>query len=96
MRSDHGPFRRVGRPDWPPDRGANPTANVNRPVGVLPGIRGRIQCMAKRAVGQRPVDQDVRGGGTCRYVELERPYGHMACGIEWGRLQPELRWMLDG
>ena len=29
-----------------------------------------------------------------RYRVLESPYGHMASGVEWRRLQPDLRWML--
>ena len=29
-----------------------------------------------------------------RYVEIDSPYGHMASGVEWKRLQPDLRWML--
>jgi homoserine O-acetyltransferase len=31
-----------------------------------------------------------------RYLELDSPYGHMASGVEWRRLEGELRWMLDG
>lgn len=31
-----------------------------------------------------------------RYVELDSPYGHMASGVEWQRLEPELRWLLNG
>ena len=30
-----------------------------------------------------------------RYLELDSPYGHMASGVEWRRLEGELRWMLD-
>ncbi|PIF20134.1 homoserine O-acetyltransferase [Acidovorax sp. 30] len=30
-----------------------------------------------------------------RYVELESPFGHMASGVEWRRLAPELRWLLN-
>lgn len=30
-----------------------------------------------------------------RYVELDSPYGHMAPGVEWQRLEPELRWLLQ-
>lgn len=29
-----------------------------------------------------------------RYRELDSPYGHLASGVEWRRLQPDLRWML--
>ncbi|CAN7491125.1 alpha/beta fold hydrolase [Variovorax sp. LjRoot130] len=29
-----------------------------------------------------------------RHLELDSPYGHMASGIEWRRLEPELRWLL--
>jgi homoserine O-acetyltransferase len=29
-----------------------------------------------------------------RYLELESPYGHMAPGVEWRRLEDELRWLL--
>lgn len=32
--------------------------------------------------------------GPKRYLELESPYGHMASGIEWRRLVPELQWLL--
>jgi len=28
-----------------------------------------------------------------RYVELDSPYGHMASGVEWRRLEPELNWL---
>lgn len=34
--------------------------------------------------------------GEVRYLELDSPYGHMASGIEWRQLEPELRWMLAG
>jgi homoserine O-acetyltransferase len=30
-----------------------------------------------------------------RYLELDSPYGHMASGVEWKRLEPELRGLLD-
>lgn len=30
-----------------------------------------------------------------RYVELDSPYGHMASGVEWKRLQPDLCWLLQ-
>ena len=30
-----------------------------------------------------------------RYVEIDSPYGHMASGVEWRKLEPELRWLLD-
>jgi homoserine O-acetyltransferase len=36
-----------------------------------------------------------RVGAACRYLELDSPYGHMASGIEWQRLEPELTWLLD-
>jgi len=29
-----------------------------------------------------------------RYTEFESPYGHMAPGIEWRRLEDDLRWLL--
>lgn len=29
-----------------------------------------------------------------RYVELDSPYGHMASGVEWRRLEAGLRWLL--
>ena len=29
-----------------------------------------------------------------RYRVLDSPYGHLASGVEWRRLQPDLRWML--
>ena len=29
-----------------------------------------------------------------RYVEIDSPYGHMASGVEWRKLVPELRWLL--
>ena len=32
--------------------------------------------------------------GETRYLVLESPYGHMASGVEWRRLEGELRWML--
>lgn len=49
-----------------------------------------------------PPDPQVRAllqhtRGARRYLELESPYGHMASGVEWRRLEPELRWLLaDG
>lgn len=30
-----------------------------------------------------------------RYVEIDSPYGHMASGVEWRKLVPELRWLLN-
>jgi homoserine O-acetyltransferase len=33
--------------------------------------------------------------GVSRYVELDSPYGHMASGVEWRRLGPELAWLLS-
>jgi homoserine O-acetyltransferase len=30
-----------------------------------------------------------------RYLELDSPFGHMASGVEWRRLEPELRWLLS-
>jgi homoserine O-acetyltransferase len=35
-----------------------------------------------------------RTRGARRYLELESPYGHMASGVEWQRLESELRWLL--
>jgi homoserine O-acetyltransferase len=35
-----------------------------------------------------------RARGARRYLELDSPYGHMASGIEWRRLEPELQWLL--
>lgn len=32
--------------------------------------------------------------GELRYRELESPYGHMASGVEWRRLEDDLRWLL--
>lgn len=29
-----------------------------------------------------------------RYLEIDSPYGHMASGVEWRRLEGELRWLL--
>ncbi|SCK09890.1 homoserine O-acetyltransferase [Variovorax sp. HW608] len=29
-----------------------------------------------------------------RYLELDSPYGHMASGVEWRRLEPELNWLI--
>jgi homoserine O-acetyltransferase len=40
----------------------------------------------------RPLLQRTRGAR--RYLELDSPYGHMASGVEWRRLEPELRWLL--
>ena len=34
--------------------------------------------------------------GEKRYLELDSPYGHMASGVEWRRLEGELRWLLEG
>ena len=33
--------------------------------------------------------------GPLRYRELDSPYGHMASGVEWQRLEEDLRWLLD-
>ena len=30
-----------------------------------------------------------------QYVEIDSPYGHMASGIEWRQLEPQLRWLLN-
>ena len=43
-----------------------------------PAVRARVEAL------QVPV----------RYRELDSPYGHLASGVEWRRLQPDLRWML--
>ncbi|NML44143.1 alpha/beta fold hydrolase [Ramlibacter sp. G-1-2-2] len=32
--------------------------------------------------------------GEKRYRELDSPYGHMASGVEWRRLEDDLRWLL--
>ncbi len=37
----------------------------------------------------------TRVSAPTRYVEIDSPYGHMASGIEWRRLEPELRWLLE-
>jgi len=34
--------------------------------------------------------------GPTRYLELESPYGHMASGVEWRRLEPALQWLISG
>lgn len=39
-------------------------------------------------------EQVGRTRGESRYLELDSPYGHMASGVEWKRLAPELRWLL--
>lgn len=31
-----------------------------------------------------------------RYVEIDSPYGHMASGIEWRQLEPQLTWLING
>lgn len=36
----------------------------------------------------------AKAGGLSRYTEIDSPYGHMAPGIEWRRLEDELRWLL--
>jgi len=36
----------------------------------------------------------ARRPGQTRYLELDSPYGHMASGAEWRRLDPELRWLM--
>ncbi|MBS0342253.1 MAG: alpha/beta fold hydrolase [Proteobacteria bacterium] len=35
-----------------------------------------------------------RVSSEVRYRELESPYGHMASGVEWRRLEQDLRWLL--
>lgn len=35
-----------------------------------------------------------RTAGPARYTEFDSPYGHMAPGVEWRRLEDELRWLL--
>lgn len=34
--------------------------------------------------------------GATRYLELDSPYGHMASGVEWRRLEPALQWLISG
>jgi homoserine O-acetyltransferase/O-succinyltransferase len=41
----------------------------------------------------RSLLNDVKG--PLRYRELDSPYGHMASGVEWKRLENDLRWLLD-
>lgn len=47
-----------------------------------------------------PPDDDARARlaalpQATRFVALDSPYGHMAPGVEWRRLEEHLRWLID-
>jgi homoserine O-acetyltransferase len=62
-------------------------------------IRARLLFMVCTTDAVFPPDPQIRAlveGAACetRYRELDSPYGHMASGVEWRRLQDDLRWLL--
>lgn len=62
-------------------------------------IRARLLFVVGSTDAVFPPDPDTRSlldacTAPLRYRILESPYGHMASGIEWRRLQADLRWML--
>lgn len=63
-------------------------------------IRARLLFMVCTTDAIFPPDPAVRAllgavPGPLRYRELDSPYGHMASGVEWQRLEEDLRWLLD-
>jgi homoserine O-acetyltransferase len=63
-------------------------------------IRARLLFMVCTTDAIFPPDPAVRTllgavPGPLRYRELDSPYGHMASGVEWPRLEDDLRWLLD-
>ncbi|WP_066158234.1 alpha/beta fold hydrolase [Hydrogenophaga pseudoflava] len=63
-------------------------------------IRARLLFMVCTTDAIFPPDPAVRTllgavPGPLRYRELDSPYGHMASGVEWQRLEEDLRWLLD-
>ena len=66
----------------------------------LAEIRARLLFMVCTTDAIFPPDPAVRAllgavPGPLRYRELDSPYGHMASGVEWPRLEDDLRWLLD-
>ena len=64
-------------------------------------IRARLLFVICTTDAVFPPDPEVRAlvvkvPGEKRYLELDSPYGHMASGVEWRRLEGELRWLLEG
>jgi homoserine O-acetyltransferase len=63
-------------------------------------IRARLLfmvCTTDAIFPPDPAVRDLLGAvpGPLRYRELDSPYGHMASGVEWPRLEEDLRWLLD-
>lgn len=66
----------------------------------LAQIRQRLLFVVCTTDAVFPPDPAVRAlleqvPGPLRYLELDSPYGHMASGVEWRRLVPELQWLLQ-
>ena len=66
----------------------------------LSEIRARLLFMVCTTDAIFPPDPVVRAlldavPAPLRYRELDSPYGHMASGVEWPRLEDDLRWLLD-
>jgi homoserine O-acetyltransferase len=62
-------------------------------------IRARMLFVVCTTDAIFPPDAQVRDllqkvPAEVRYRELESPYGHMASGVEWRRLEDDLRWLL--
>jgi homoserine O-acetyltransferase len=63
-------------------------------------IRARTLFMVCTTDRLFPPDPDTRERlrqlpAELRYVELDSPYGHVASGVEWRRLEADLHWMLQ-
>jgi homoserine O-acetyltransferase/O-succinyltransferase len=55
-----------------------------------------VQCTTDAIFPPDPATQArlAEAKGPVRYTVIDSPYGHMAPGIEWQRLEAELRWLL--
>lgn len=67
--------------------------------GRLGEIRARLLFVVCTTDVIFPPDSEVRRllgsvAAPLRYQELDSPYGHMASGVEWQRLEDDLRWLL--
>lgn len=65
----------------------------------LPQIRARtllVVCSTDAIFPPHPATLALlqQVSAPTRYLELQSPYGHMAPGVEWQQLEPELRWLL--
>lgn len=65
----------------------------------LHAIRARMLFMVCTTDAIFPPDPQIKAlvenmPAPHRYVELDSPFGHMASGVEWQRLEEDLRWLL--